>query len=276
MGLRKLLGVVASYRKIGNGEIVVKAVAEALGPQWHLSLVRLPGLRFLPCKGCYACLLPDKECNLEDDVAWLFERFGNSDGIVFASPNYVMGPVGSVKMLADRAFQAYRFFDVFRQKRTAVALTLGSEEYRGYGDTVLASQVSSLGLQIVSLERFYGRQPGGCAMANDFREKIGRMARSLEGEEPPVNEEVGRCPYCRSDLFRVRATGLQCVICNAMATLEGERLTFSKQDPEFTPEGRIRHMEKLLAEKEQLDTIRAQLKEIQNRYREGDWISPPK
>ncbi|MCJ7833696.1 MAG: NAD(P)H-dependent oxidoreductase, partial [Deltaproteobacteria bacterium] len=64
-----------------------------------------------------------------------------SDGIIFSSPNYVLGPVGLVKMLADRAFQARKYFDLFQQKRVVVALTLGSEEYRGYAETVLASQV---------------------------------------------------------------------------------------------------------------------------------------
>ncbi len=38
MGSKKLLGIVASYRKKGNGEIVVKAVAEKLGDEWELSL----------------------------------------------------------------------------------------------------------------------------------------------------------------------------------------------------------------------------------------------
>ena len=143
--MKKLIGVVASCRKIGNGEIVVKSIAERLAPRWKLSLVRLSELRIAPCKGCYICLLPEKTCRLEDDVAWLLDRFKESDGIIFSSPNYVLGPVGLVKMLADRAFQAHKYFDLFQQKRVAVALTLGSEEYRGYAETVLASQVGSPG-----------------------------------------------------------------------------------------------------------------------------------
>lgn len=274
METKKLLGIVASYRRIGNSEIVVKAVAELLGPGWQLSLVRLPQLRVLPCKGCFACLMPNKDCNIEDDVGWLLDRLKESDGIVFASPNYLMGPVGCVKMLADRSFQAYKYFDILREKRTAAALTLGSEEYRGYSDTVLASQVSSLGLKIVSLECFYGRQPGMCLMAKDFEEKIGRLARSIEGEKTAESTPPNRCPFCRSDLFRVRAEGIECAICKSLAAIDGDKLTFSFQNPQFTPAGKIKHMDKLLSEKEQQDSIKAQLKEIQYRYREGNWLTP--
>ena len=274
MAAKKLLGIVASYRKIGNSEIVVKAAAKLLGPRWQLSLVRLPQLRILPCKGCFACLMPNRDCNLVDDVGWLLDRLREADGIIFASPNYLMGPVGSVKMLADRSFQAYRYFDILKEKRTAVALTLGSEEYRGYSDTVLASQVRSLGLKIVSLECFYGRQPGRCVMAKDFDEKIGRLARSLEGEESAGSPQPNRCPFCRSDLFRVRSGGIECAICKSLANIDGDKVTFLSQDPEFTPAGKIKHMDKLLSEKEQQDSIKERLKEIQCRYRDGNWLTP--
>ncbi len=274
MGEKRLLGVVASCRKIGNGEIVVKSIAERLAPRWELNLVRLPDLQIAPCKGCYVCLLPDKTCKLEDDVAWLLERFKESDGIIFSSPNYVLGPVGLVKMLADRAFQARQYFDLFQQKRVVVALTLGSEEYRGYAETVLASQVGTLGLKIAGQECFYGRQPGGCVMAEDFDEKIGRLARCLNGEETAEATQPNRCPYCRSDLFRIIAGGLECVICKSSAKLEGAGLAFASQHPEFTPEGSRRHMEKLLSEKEGFESIKAQIKEIRDRYRGGDWLRP--
>lgn len=274
MGAKRLLAVVASCRKIGNGEIVVKSVAESLAPRWKLSLVRLPELRIAPCKGCYSCLLPDKECKIKDDVAWLLDRFKESDGIIFSSPNYVMGPVGLVKMLADRAFQAREYFDIFQQKRVAVALTLGSEEYRGYADTVLASQVGSLGLKIMGLECFYGRQPGGCVMAEDFHEKIERLAHCLDGGEPVKSAHPNRCPYCLSDLFRVRGEELECAICKSSARLEGSGLTFASQHPEFTQEGKRRHMEKLLSEKQGFESIKVPIREIRDRYRGGNWLTP--
>ena len=105
MKKKKLLGIVGSYRNLGNCEIVVKSVAEKLGNDWELAMVSLPRLRIEPCKGCYVCLLPDKKCNIKDDVQWLLEQMADADAIIFTAPNYVLGPVGIVKMLADRALQ---------------------------------------------------------------------------------------------------------------------------------------------------------------------------
>jgi multimeric flavodoxin WrbA len=274
MSAKRLLGVVASCRKIGNGEIVVKSVAERLAPQWELSLVRLPELHIAPCKGCYNCLLPGKECKIVDDVVWLLDRFRESDGIIFSSPNYLLGPVGSVKMLTDRAFQASKYFDLFQQKRVAVALTLGSEEYRGYSDTVLASQVGSLGLKIVGLECFYGRQPGGCAMANDFHEKIDCLTRCFDERGLAEPFQPNRCPYCRSDLFRVRDGGLECAICKSSARLKANGLKFASQHSEFTRKGQRRHIEKLISEKEGFESIKVQLNEIRVHYQGGNWLTP--
>jgi multimeric flavodoxin WrbA len=62
----RLLGIVASHRRGGNSEIVFKDVAGQM-KEWRLSLIRLPQLSILPCKGCCACLRPGVQCNLDDD-----------------------------------------------------------------------------------------------------------------------------------------------------------------------------------------------------------------
>ena len=125
----KILALIGSYRKVGNSEIVAKATAERMGDDWELSLVRLPKLRIEPCKGCYACLIPDKNCAIRDDTQWLLDRILEADAVIVAAPNYVLGPVGIMKMLADRSIQAFEHIEGFQKKRTAVALTLGREEY---------------------------------------------------------------------------------------------------------------------------------------------------
>jgi hypothetical protein len=72
----------------------------------------------------------------------------------------------------------------------------------------------------------------------------------------------------------VRTEELECVICKSSARLEGGGLVFASQHPEFTREGSRRHMEKLLFEKEEFESIKVQLKEIRDRYRGGDWLRP--
>ncbi len=274
MTQRRVLGIVASHRKLGNTEIVVKSVAEKLGPDWDLLLVRLPKLGILPCKGCYACLLPDKACNLEDDMTWLLERIHEADAVIFGAPNYALAPVGIVKMFADRAIQASGSYDHFRKKKTAVALTLGREEYRGYAETALASQVAIFGLDVVILERFYGTHPGEAGLSDDFEKRTQLMARALL--DPDFRREVprDRCPACFSDLFRIHPEGLECVVCNAVAKLDGVTWRFSPPHPKFTEEGRKAHKEWLLNKKEEYPRIRDRLQAIRERYRKGHWILP--
>jgi len=272
--MKKLLGIVASYRKVGNCEIVVKALGGRLGEEWEVSLVRLPRLSIKPCKGCYACLLPGVECTIKDDMEWLFDRMREADAIVVAAPDYILGPVGMVKMLTDRTLQGSKDFELFQEKRTAVALTLGREDYRGYADTALVSQVAGLGLNVVGLELFYGTHPGEVALVEDFDGKIARLADALVSDVSTEERNPNRCPVCRSDLFRLRPDGFECAICKSMAKLEGDRLQFFSFHPAFTKEGQVEHLAWVLGKKEEYPLLKDRLKAIQDRYRGGRWLHP--
>ncbi len=272
--MKKILGLVASHRKLGNGEIVAKAVARELGEGWELSLIRLPELRIEPCKGCYACLLPGKECNLQDDVEWLFKRIDEADAVIFTAPNYVLGPVGMVKMLADRALQATAYAESFKRKRTVTALTMGREEFRGYADTVLVSQVSAIGLKVGGVEIFYGTHPGEIGLKEEFKAKIEYLARCLTSPVPLAEDRPDRCPRCRSDLFRLGPEGLECALCKALVNLENGRFRFTRFHPQFSEEGLKEHLEWLLQKKMEFSMIKDRLKEVREEYREGTWLSP--
>jgi multimeric flavodoxin WrbA len=271
---KKLLGIIASHRKLGNCEIAVKAVADKIGKDWELSLVRLTDLRIAPCKGCYACLLPGGACRIDDDVEWLLARIADSHAVVLAAPDYVLGPVGIVKMLADRSLQAAPHQERYKRIPVAALLTLGREEYRGYADTALAAQVSALGLQVAALECLYGTHPGEVALDASFDQKIASTARSLLDPPGSPEQRPGRCPRCRSDLFRVKGDGLECALCKAGAVLENGRLRITGFHPEFSDEGRSAHLEWLVGKKEQYARIRDDLKKVQDGYRGGNWVRP--
>jgi multimeric flavodoxin WrbA len=274
MNKKKLLGIVASYRKAGNGEIVAKSVAERLGDGWELSLINLPRLRSDPCKGCYVCLLPGKKCMIKDDVEWILERFVEADAIIYTAPDYILGPVAIVKMLTDRALQTYGLHSELGKKKTAVALTLGREDYRGYADTALAAQVHGLGLNVVSLENFYGTHPGEVVLAEDYGEKIATLAESLESDTFEHKVSPNRCPRCFSDLFRIRDGYFECAVCRSKAKLEEEELRFVEFGGQFTDEGRKEHGEWLVMKKLEYMEIKDKLKVIQDRYRGGTWLKP--
>ncbi len=273
MAGKKLLGIIGSYRRRGNAEIAVKAAAEKMAG-WDLSMIRLPLLTILPCKGCYACLLPGIRCNLKDDMGWLLEQMAEADAILVAAPNYVLGPVGIMKMIADRALQAAPYYERLSLKKTAVALTLGREDYRGYADTALVAQVSALGLNVSGVELLYGTHPGEIALKDDFDEKIERLSRCLMDEMLPSPHPSNRCPRCHSDLFRIRDEGLECALCKSLARPEGDRLNFFYFHPEFGDKGKMEHMKWLLGKKEEYIKIKEKLSAIQNNYHDGKWLSP--
>jgi len=271
---RTLLGIVGSYRKLGNCEIVAKSVAEKLGDVWQLVLVSLPRLRIEPCKGCYVCLLPEKECNIKDDVQWLLDRIVEADAIIIAAPDYVLGPVGIVKMLADRALQTNHIMDELSKKKTAVALTLGREDYRGYADTALAAQIRVLGLKVVSLAHFYGIFPGEVVLNDEYQEKIATLAESLRADTYEQKVPPYRCPICFSDLFRIRDEYLECAICRSRAKYENNTLQFVEFGTQFTDEGQREHIEWLTMKKGEYIKIKDDLRAVQDKYRGGDWITP--
>lgn len=273
MNKKKLLGLVASFRKTGNTEIVVKATAEKMDG-WELSLIRLPALTILPCKGCYACLMPGVKCNLNDDMQWLIGQMVEADAMIIAAPNYVLGPVGIMKMVADRALQTSPFHERLGRIRTAVALTLGREDYRGYADTALISQVMALGLTVSSIELFHGTFPGEAVLDQEFDSRIGRLAASLTSDAPSQDPDRARCPRCHSDLFRLRDGEIECGLCKSRARREGDGLSFYYFHPEFGEEGRRLHLEWLVGKKEAYASMKEQLTAVQKRYRGGAWLEP--
>ncbi len=61
---------------------------EALGGV-ETELVRLSDYRLEPCRGCKTCFAKGEEfCPLKDDRDLLLAKMNDSDGVVFASPNY--------------------------------------------------------------------------------------------------------------------------------------------------------------------------------------------
>ena len=272
---KKVLGLIASYRKLGNSEIVTKAIARKMGEDWQLSLIRLPKLNIAPCRGCYACLIPDKECQIRDDVVWMLEQIKQADAVIMAAPNYALGPVGIVKMISDRVLQAAHYFHFFKQIPAAVILTLGLEKYNGLAQTSLCVQTASLGLNIVRVESFLGTHPGGAALDDSFDARVNGIARSLEAPGAEKPSVAYQCPRCFSDLFRPHPDGgLACAVCKSRARQNGRVLDFYFFDPEFTEEGQMKHMEWLLGKKMEYETLKERLKAVKDDYREGAWLTP--
>ena len=66
-------------------------------------LIVLSDYNLQHCRGCRLCLDKGEElCPLKDDRDLLFDKIRNSDGVVFASPNYSFQVSGIMKVFFDR------------------------------------------------------------------------------------------------------------------------------------------------------------------------------
>ena len=77
-------------------------------------IVMLSDYNLKTCKGCQVCFQKGEEfCPSKDDRNKLIKKINNSEGIIFASPNYSFHVSGYMKVFLDRlgfAFHRPRFF----------------------------------------------------------------------------------------------------------------------------------------------------------------------
>jgi multimeric flavodoxin WrbA len=79
-------------------------------------IVRLSDHNLGTCKGCRVCFDQGEEfCQFKDDRDKLIEKITNSDGVIFASPNYSFHVSAVMKIFLDRlgfVFHRPRFFGI--------------------------------------------------------------------------------------------------------------------------------------------------------------------
>jgi len=79
----KILGLVGSYRRNGNSDILAKeALMGAEGEGAQVELLRLTDYHIDPCQGFGLCLFRKEGCHIEDDVKFIWSRIDEADGIL--------------------------------------------------------------------------------------------------------------------------------------------------------------------------------------------------
>lgn len=108
----------------------------------------LKDMDFKLCKGCHACISHGEEkCSLKDDRDLIISKIEHSDGVILASPNYVMNVSWLMKNFIDRlAYTLHR--PRFFNQHFMILITSGS--YMGAKQAMNALSVMSSGGKIVS------------------------------------------------------------------------------------------------------------------------------
>ena len=102
--MKKIVAFIGSARK-GNTYKAVKQFLDNLQTygEVEVEMVMLGKYQLGICRGCRLCFKKGEEfCPLKDDRDVLMEKIKNSDGVVFASPNYSWQVSGLMKVFLDR------------------------------------------------------------------------------------------------------------------------------------------------------------------------------
>lgn len=84
-------------------------------------IIQLSNYNLGICKGCKLCLDKGEElCKLKDDRDFLLEKMKNSDGVVFASPNYSFHVSALMKQFLDRLGFIFHRPQFFGQTFTSI------------------------------------------------------------------------------------------------------------------------------------------------------------
>jgi multimeric flavodoxin WrbA len=103
----KVTGVIASPRgKKGNTyPLLIAALTGAEDEGAETEIINIAKSEINYCTGCLKCFKSGK-CIYDDDFEKVFSKLMKSDGIIFASPNYINSVTGQMKTFFDRMADA--------------------------------------------------------------------------------------------------------------------------------------------------------------------------
>jgi len=109
-----------SPRKGGNTELLAEAFAKGAAKH-HVEIISVRDYKVNPCLGCNACFKNETNtCAQKDDMPVIYEKMGQADMFVIASPVYFYGISAQLKAVIDRLHNPIR--DTFNIKKMALLL----------------------------------------------------------------------------------------------------------------------------------------------------------
>jgi len=279
-GMKKILGIVGSPRKLGNCEIMVKEISRRIDVPHTLQLLRLSDFHLLPCKGCYRCLSGEDPCVLDDDLETMLHALVEADALIVAAPTYFLSANAGLKQLLDRGITFYRYTEALWGKPAIGVGIAGIPGREGYTQLSLENFLKLALSDIKRCEIIYGALPGEIFLDEQNRKSARDLAEALFAPSRKSVEPC--CPLCGGQTFRfLDSRRIRCMLCSneGMMTLQGGTPRFeikkSEGDLFLSKEEVLAHQEWLLGMKDRFIKNKQQLKEICLSYRkEGEWIKP--
>lgn len=215
---------------MGNSEIVAKHALDLCRQNGaDVKLLRLGDWDFSQCKGCFGCLLKDRDCELDDNLkAFADATLYGYDGVLVCAPTYQLSPPGIVKTIIDRV-------GTFVQKalkakpRPLYGAVIGVAGVDGWDHftmpmlTQFLKVITGFQAQIVGHALLHHPGPGEVLLSKESLSSIetiaARLARGELGEAPGADANGTRCPNCQSVSFIIRKQDpltIECPFCWAV------------------------------------------------------------
>jgi len=236
----KILGLIGSYRKLGNTEVLVKeALMEAQRLGAKIDLLRLTDLSIEPCKGCMACAFKQEECRIADGWRTFRDKFIENDAVILGAPTYFLGPAGIIKMITDRNI-AFQYGAIQHTvKPGAIIGVAGVKEWEPFTLPMLNVFMFTCGLRVIDQVLFHAQGPGEILLDDSALKRARKVgfnifeAASESAEKRTYVGEQGVCPACHQNLFSVKNGVLECALCQAKAEI---KMVNGVIKPVFDPE----------------------------------------
>lgn len=145
----KVLAIIGSLRK-SNTFKTVKKIEEYHKKNSHIEYeyLFLKDVNLQQCRGCFTCISNgENSCPIKDDRDYIINKIESSDGVILASPNYVMNVPWITKNFIDRfAYIMHRpkYFNQYFM----VVITSGS--YMGAKQACKTLEIMASGGKVVS------------------------------------------------------------------------------------------------------------------------------
>lgn len=277
----KVLGIVASARRLGNSEILAKEMLSSLPEQVEKTLIRLTDLDIRQCTACYACLPEDSRCVIKDDLEFLFEHIRQADAVIITAPCYFLGPHTTVKLVSDRLISLLQKAGEFSGKKCVVAVSYGIEGWEGYAREATVNLAGFLHLDVVGTMLVKAASPGEVVKPEVLAEARQLAAALLSGVPVQSTADLLSCEDCGSTLLQLSLNGkVECRMCGLHGKLEveGEKthICFDmRQHKRFSPEGMTEHGKLLEAVRDEYIAQRQELNKLRKPYQAYDWWVKP-
>lgn len=276
---KKKIVAYSAGRRNGNSETYIKAAlmaAEEMGVE--VELIRLNECNLQPCKACtmQVCAFKGPEaCPLNDDAAWLIEKFLDSDGYLLGAPVWALSPNGLVSVFRDRVFgpkMDSATYDIFggepawvkgRVKvRPGALISVGGAVTENWTSLGLATQFSTtFSAQTQVIDHMNVTQVadmGAAVLRDDYLERAAQLGRNLAHSVLHMDEEKPHwmgddtptaCPGCHLNLMIVHpgTDRCECAICGRFGKVSmkngGMVFAMEENDPNdrLTAQGKITH-----------------------------------